>query len=312
VADPQRVLVTGGAGFIGSHLVDAFLERGCDVGVLDNLSSGRRANVAPAATLYEADISDSDAVTRVLGEARPQIVVHEAAHISVSESTRDPAGDAHANIIGTIVLLEACRKANVEHFVFASTGGALYGEPANVPAAETTLILPLSPYGAAKASIETYLKMYKGTWGLSYTALRYANVYGPRQTAEGEAGVIAIFAAKMLAGQSPTIFGTGEDLRDYVYVSDIVSANLLAVDHRLAGSYNVGTAVGTSVNRIADDLARLTGFQGDITHAPERAGDVRRSSLDATLLRTAAGWSPHVPLEKGLERVVEHFRSATP
>ena len=199
--DRRSVLVTGGAGFIGSHVADAFIEQGCDVAVLDNLSSGRAVNVPAAASLFEADLTDAAAVDRVFGDVRPQTVVHQAAHISVSESTRDPVGDAQANIIGTLVLLEASRRANVEHIVFASTGGALYGDPERIPVSETAQVLPLSPYGAAKASVETYLRTYHATWGLSYTALRYANAYGPRQTAGGEAGVVAIFAAKMLAGE---------------------------------------------------------------------------------------------------------------
>ena len=309
MADRQSVLVTGGAGFIGSHVADAFIERGCDVAVLDNLSSGRPANIPAAASLFEADLTDAAAVDRVFGDVRPQIVVHQAAHISVSESTRDPVGDAQANIIGTLVLLEASRRANVEHVVFASTGGALYGDPERIPVSETAQVLPLSPYGAAKASVETYLRTYRATWGLSYTALRYANAYGPRQTAGGEAGVVAIFAAKMLAGETPVIFGDGEDERDYVYVSDVAASNVLAVDHRLQGSYNVGTGVATSVNRIAGELARITGFQGGVTHAPERPGDVRRVALDATRLSAATGWTPRVSLERGLELVVEHFRS---
>ena len=208
--DRRSVLVTGGAGFIGSHVADAFIEQGCDVAVLDNLSSGRAANVPAAASLFEADLTDAAAVDRVFGDVRPQIVLHQAAHISVSESTRDPVGDALANIIGTLVLLEASRRAHVEHIVFASTGGALYGDPERIPVSETAQVLPLSPYGAAKASVETYLRTYRATWGLSYTALRYANAYGPRQTAGGEAGVVAIFAAKMLAGETPVVFGDGE------------------------------------------------------------------------------------------------------
>ena len=305
MADSPRVLVTGGAGFIGSHVADALVERGYLVGVLDSLANGHRANVPAAADFFEADISDAAAVARVFGEFRPQLVSHHAAQISVAASANDPVADAQANVIGSLVVLEACRAHGVDHVVFASTGGALYGDPATVPADEQSIVQPLSPYGAAKASVETYLRTYKATWGLSYTALRYANVYGPRQTADGEAGVIAIFANHLLRGERPTVFGDGEQQRDFVYVGDVTEANLLAIEQRLQGSYNVGTGVGTSVNQIAAALVKLCGYAGIIDHAPERAGEVRRVTLDASLLQRMAGWRAQVSLEAGLGLTVD-------
>ncbi len=303
-----QVLVTGGAGFIGSHVVDALVEREYRVAVLDNLSSGVRANVNARAEFYQGDITDPDTVERVFERVRPQLVDHHAAQISVSESAKDPIFDARTNIVGSLVLLEACRKHGVEHFTFASTGGALYGNPAAIPADEHTPILPLSPYGAAKASVETYLRMYRATWGLHSVALRYANVYGPRQSPHGEAGVVAIFAGKMLAGQDPVIFGSGEQERDFVYVGDVAAANVAAIGARLEGSFNVGTGKGTSVNDVASALAAACGFSRRPMYSPERPGEVQRITLDAQLLTKAVGWEPKIDLQQGLAQVVAHLR----
>ena len=237
---------------------------------------------------------------------------HQAAQISVSESTKDPAGDARTNVVGSLVVLEACRRHGVRHVTFASSGGALYGNAALLPAPETAAIRPLSPYGAAKRAVEVYLGTYQDTWGLKSASLRYANTYGPRQSPDGEAGVIAIFAGKMLAGETPTIFGDGTQERDYVYVGDVVSANLLALERELAGAYNVGTGVGTPVGDIATQLASLCGYAGPVERAAERPGDVARISIDSSLLTGLTGWRAELSMADGLQRVVEHIKAGRP
>ncbi len=308
--DPARVLVTGGAGLIGSHLVDALVERGYETAVLDSLASGSEANLNSKATSYRVDIRDAAGVDQAFAEFRPEAVSHHAAQVSVSASARDPKADADVNIGGSLTILDACLRHGVRHLTFASTGGALYGEPDAVPCDEATPIRPLSPYGAAKAAVEGYLWVYRQTWGLPCVALRYANVYGPRQSSDGEAGVVAIFAARMLRGEAPVVFGTGEALRDYVYVGDVVAANLSAVERGFVGAYNVGTGVTTSVNEIAALVADATGYGGPIEHAPARPGDVERIALDASAFGREAGWRPLMGLREGIERTVAHLRTA--
>lgn len=311
MADPLRVLVTGGAGFIGSHVVDALIERGHAVAIVDSLATGSRDNLNAKAEFHKVSIGDADAFAKVLASFAPTVVDHHAAQISVALSSRDPAADAMTNVVGSLTVLEASRQAGVEHFVFASTGGALYGDPEVVPADEDTLIAPLSPYGAAKASVETYLRMYHDTYGTSYTALRYANVFGPRQTPEGEAGVVAIFTNRMLKGETPVIFGDGEQQRDFVYVGDVARANVEAIERRLQGAYNVGTGVASSVNEVTRELTTACGFAGVVEHAAERAGEVRRVTLDASKLARATGWSADVGLGEGLLLTVAHQKART-
>ena len=306
----KRVLITGGAGFIGSHVVEALLSRGHEVAVLDDFSTGARANVAPGATLYEASIRDVEALERVFSEAKPHRVSHHAAQISVTHSTEDPVADAETNVLGSLALLEACRRHGVEHLTFASTGGALYGEPEQTPCAESHPVRPLSPYGAAKYSVETYMGVYRAVWGLKSVALRYANVYGPRQSHLGEAGVVGIFAGRMLAGREPTIFGDGEQARDFVYVSDVAEANLFSIERGLVGAYNVGTGIATSVNRIAEVLRAECGYEGAIPHAPERPGEVQRIALDSRVFERETGWSARVALHEGLGSTVAHLKHA--
>lgn len=310
MADSGRVLVTGGAGFIGSHVVEALVARGHEVAVLDAVTSGPRANLHPKTTLIQADIRDRDAVDAAFADFRPTMVSHHAAQVSVSASTREPAMDADVNIGGSLAVLEACRRHGVEHLTFASTGGALYGEPGSIPCAEAAPIRPLSPYGAAKAAVEGYLWVYRQTWGLPCVALRYANVYGPRQSPHGEAGVVAIFAAAMLRGEAPTVFGTGEDTRDYVYAADVANANVLAMAARLDGAYNVGTGIETSTNVIARTVADAAGYDGPIEHAQARPGDVSRIALDASAFEEKTGWTPAMALEDGIRATVEHLRDA--
>jgi len=301
----MHAVVTGGAGFIGSHIVDAYLARGWRVTVIDNLSSGERRNLNPRATLREFDIRDPR-LREVILELRPDVVNHHAAQIDLRHSVSDPAFDAEVNVVGSVRLLQASVDAAVKRFIFASTGGAIYGEPLTVPQDETHPAVPLSPYGCAKLSVEHYLEYFRSVHGLSTVALRYANVYGPRQSAKGEAGVIAIFAGRLLRGETVTINGSGEQTRDFVFVEDVVAANVAAAEGAWQGSFNVGTGVETSVNR----LYELMGTAPAI-HAPAKAGEQLRSVLDGRKLRALAGLPPPAELKDGLAATMAWFR-ATP
>lgn len=309
----MRALVTGGAGFIGSHLADALLERGAQVAVLDSLATGRRENVAPGAEFFEADLRDRDAVLQAVGRFRPTHIFHQAAQASVKVSVDDPLLDAHVNVIGGLHLLEAAREAGVKRFVFASTGGALYGEvPDGRAADEGRPLQPKSPYGAGKAAFELYLDVYRQNFGLSYTVLRYANVYGPRQDPFGEAGVVAIFTSRLLRGEPVTLFARknpGDDgcVRDYVYVGDVVAANLLAAEAELDGAFNVGTGVGTTTRQVLAAIEAALGRSAEIMPAPPRPGDLERSVVDASALRRA-GWRPAVSFDEGIRRTVAWFQ----
>lgn len=308
--EQKRVLVTGGAGFIGSHIVDALVERGHAVAVLDDLSTGESSNVNPSATLYRGSLSNPDTLNWVFEEFAPHWVSHHAAQISVTKSADDPIADANINVLGSLRLLEACKAHNVEYFLFASTGGGLYGEPEYMPCDEAHPVKPMAPYGAAKYSVEAYMGVYQRTWGLKAVALRYANVYGPRQNSRGEAGVIAIFADRMLSGKEMVIYGDGNQERDFVYVSDVVDANMLALERQLQGSYNVGTGVGASVNKVADILKKHCNYKADIPHAAPRPGEVQRITLDASLFRKTTKWKPKVTIEKGLAMTADYFKAA--
>ena len=306
---PSRGLVTGGAGFIASHLVDALVERGFHVAVVDDLSSGHREFVNPGAAFYQVDIRDASALARVFEVERPDFVDHHAAQISVVRSVADPVYDAQVNILGSLNVLEMARKYKVKKLVFASTGGALYGEPKKLPCDEEHPIAPLSNYGVAKRAVELYIHVYNQAFGLNYTVLRYANVYGPRQDPLGEAGVVAIFSQRMLKGSLCTIFGSGEQERDFVYVGDIVQANLFALEKGDLGKFNIGSGRGTSVNSIFSLLQGLTSYSKNAEYAPARAGEVSRIYLDNSLARNVLGWRPGVSLEDGLRRTVEYFKS---
>ena len=305
----RHILITGGAGFIGSHIADAFLDRGWRVSVIDNLSTGTRANVDPRATLFEADLRDASTFA-LLDELRPDVVCHQAAQVDVRTSVRDPAADAEINVIASLRLLQKSHDAGVKRFLFASTGGAIYGEPLEVPQSEDHPRMPLSPYGCAKLSVEHYLDYYREVHGLGSVALRYANVYGPRQNAHGEAGVVAIFARKMLRGEDVTINGNGEQTRDYVYVADVVAANCAAIERSLTGAYNVGTGIETSVNELHARLADAAGSTRKAHHGPAKPGEQMRSVLDGRALRELAHLPPPVPLYEGLARTMEWFRKA--
>ena len=306
----KRVLVTGGGGFIASHVVDRLSALGHEVTVFDDLSTGDRANVASGIHLVEGSINDADVLNRLFREFSPQWVSHHAAQVSVAQSAENPLHDANVNVLGSIQLLEACRRHGIEHLTFSSTGGALYGNPDTVPCDEDTVVRPTSPYGGAKSAVEGYLRVYRATWGIKSVALRYANVYGPRQSPHGEAGVVAIFAGKMLAQEQPILFGTGGQQRDFIYVADVVEANLLAMEQQLEGAYNVGTGIGSSVNQVVEALRRACGYTGPLARLPERPGEVQRIALDATRFTQATGWRPKTSLEEGIQQTVDSLRAA--
>jgi UDP-glucose 4-epimerase len=306
----MKVLVTGGAGFIGSHITDQLIASGLEVVVLDNLSSGRRESVHPQARLYEADICEAG-LRAFFEQERFDCIDHHAAQMNVRRSVEDPVFDARVNILGSLNLLQAAVATGVKKFVFASTGGAIYGEQLAFPADETHQTSPLSPYGVAKLAVEKYLAFYAEVYGLAYTALRYANVYGPRQDPHGEAGVVAIFSQRLLAHEPAIINGDGEQTRDFIYVDDVVRANVLAVTTTLCGMYNVGTGTETSVNTLYAYLAKHAGSTLAPCHGPAKAGEQRRSVLDCRKLHNATNWTPTVALDEGLRRTVAYFAEPT-
>jgi UDP-glucose 4-epimerase len=306
----MRVLVTGGAGFIGSHIADAYLAAGHTVGVVDNLSTGSAENLDPRVRFWKADLRDP-ALQSILAEFRPEIVSHHAAQISVSVSARDPRGDAEINILGALNLLEAAVRHQVQRVIFASTGGAMYGEQEALPTAESVFPEPVSPYGVAKHSVERYLHAFQHMHGLRSVVLRYANVYGPRQNPHGEAGVVAIFCRGILDGKTLTVYGDGGQTRDYVYVGDVVRANLLATTAPVEGKIpimNVGTGVETSVNDLVRLLGDAAGSPLRAEHAPPRSGEQRRSALDAALAARVLGWRPATDVRAGLQETLGWFR----
>ena len=307
----MRILVTGGAGFIGSNLVERLLGDGHDVAVLDNLSTGQRDQVPAGAAFYESDLIDADATERCVAEFRPEVVSHHAAQIDVRRSVTDPIFDARTNILGSLALLESCSRHGVRKLIYASTGGAIYGEGRTLPATEDHPINPEAPYGASKHAVEHYLYLWKLLRGLDWTVLRYPNVYGPRQSPHGEAGVNAIFIGLMLAGERPHIYGTGEQVRDYLYVDDVVEANVLALTGAGGEILNLGTGVPTSVNDIVRELNRILGTQLDPIHEPARPGEVQSIYLDASRAQRVMGWTPAVAFAEGLRRTVEWARVAT-
>jgi len=304
----MRVLITGGAGFIGSHTAEHCLAAGHSVVVLDNLSSGKRGSVPLSATFYNLDVRDS-AICEVFKKERPEIVCHLAALTNVRESMQRPLLYADVNVLGSLRLLECCRVAKVRKIIYACTGGAAYGEPHVLPVPEDHSINPLDPYGASKHHVEHYLYLYRQNYDLDFTVLRYANVYGPRQDPSGEAGVVAIFAMKMLTGDQPVINGHGHQLRDYTYVSDVANANLLAFDKGGGRTYNIGTGIGVSVVEMFEKLRVLTGFHGVPEYGPSKPGEVSRIFLDVTRARTELRWSAQTNLADGLCATVNFFRS---
>jgi UDP-glucose 4-epimerase len=305
----MRILVTGGAGFIGSHTVDALVATGShEVSVVDNLSAGKRDQINPGTRFHQADIRDAAEVGRIIGEARPEVIVHFAAQMDVRRSVADPAFDAQVNLVGFLNLMEAARQHGLRRVVFSSTGGAIYGEQDTFPADESHPCRPVSPYGVAKFSTESYLFFYKAQYGIDYAAMRYANVYGPRQDPHGEAGVVAIFCGRLLEDKPVTIFGDGKQTRDYVYVGDVVRANVAAVTASATGPINVGTGIETDVNQLYRALAAAAGSDRPPTYAPARPGEQSRSVIAATRARRELGWSPQVTIEEGLRRTYDFFK----
>lgn len=303
----MRILLTGGAGFIGSHIADAYVEAGHEVLVIDNLSSGKKENVPAAARFVLSDI-ESDTAVEAIRTFRPEVVNHHAAQINVRASVSDPMFDAEVNILGTIRLLEACRKHRVRKFLFASSGGAGYGEQEVFPAGEDHPTRPVSPYGAAKIAAELYLHFYRVQYGLDYTALRYSNVYGPRQDPHGEAGVVAIFCERLLKGQRAIVNGDGGQTRDYVYVGDVVHANVAALRRGGGRSINIGTGIETDVNTLFRMIRGLSGSAQEEIHGPPMEGEQRRSCLENLLAVEELEWYPETSLEEGLALTLAFFR----
>ena len=310
--EKRRVVVTGGAGFIASHVSEAYLARGHEVWIVDDLSSGKRANIPAAAHFVEMDVRDPD-IRNLFREVRPDLVNLHAAQIDVRISVSDPARDAGINVMGLINVAEAALEVGTRRIVFVSSGGVVYGEPDEIPTPEVAPKLPLSPYGVTKLTGEYYLHYYKQIRGLEYVALRYSNVFGPRQDPHGEAGVVAIFCNRLLSGEPLTIFGDGNQTRDYVFVRDVVSANMLASDLDLgdgsgldAYAFNVGTGTGTSVNQLADAAERVADRHPGREHKPARPGELEHSTLNTSRIRSL-GWSPAFTLEQGLRQTYEHI-----
>jgi UDP-glucose 4-epimerase len=305
-----KILVTGGAGFIGSHVVDLFVSKGYEVVIVDDLSTGRASNLNPAAKFYKIDIRDPK-IRDIFEAERPDYVSHHAAQMDVRRSVAQPLFDADVNILGSINLIECAKEFGVKHFVYISSGGAAYGEPEYVPCDEKHPINPICQYGASKHTVEHYLYMYHANYGMNYTVLRYPNVFGPRQDPQGEAGVVAIFTGKMLLGEPLTINGDGEQTRDYVFVGDCAYGNYLAVtcEHE-SGIYNLGWGLPTSVNQIFTNLAAITEYNLPANYGAAKVGETRHIYLDAAKAKKELGWAPTRSLEEGLRETVEYFRTS--
>jgi len=299
-------LVTGGAGFIGSHIVDALVKKNMRVFVVDDLSSGRESNVNPKATFKKCSIASAQMV-EYLKEIKPDVIFHCAAQVNLRNSLIDPPSDAHTNILGTINILHTAASIGVKKVIYSSTGGALYPETAKLPATEAVLPEPSSPYGISKRSAEMYVHYEYQVHGMPYVILRYANVYGPRQNAKGEAGVISIFSENMVNGTPISIFGSGKQTRDYVYVDDVVRANMLAMTRTCLGTYNIGTGKETSVNALFKKLKSLTDYPLQANYAPAIAGEMLRSCLSAKKAKKELGWEPKTALDAGLKKTVKYF-----
>ena len=304
----RTALVTGGAGFIGSHLVDRLLEEDYRVVIVDDLSSGKLKNLNHDAAFHHMSITHPSLID-VFQREKPDLVFHLAAQSSVSRSVKDPILDNEVNVLGTLRLLEASRRVGVDKVIYSSTGGALYGEPVVVPCPDDAPVMPISPYGMSKYMAEQYVDFYSRQYRVSYTTLRYGNVYGPRQDPNGEAGVVAIFISAMLGGQRPRIFGDGNQTRDFVSVDDVVEANLAAIRYGNRRAMNVATGELTSVNELYEILKEITGFRWEAEHGPARIGDVYRISLDCSRAADELNWTPRTSLKDGLTRTVEYMRN---
>jgi UDP-glucose 4-epimerase len=301
-----RVLVTGGAGFIGSTLVDALVASGNEVSVVDDLSRGRRENLNAEAAFHQLDIVD-ERLTDLVASIAPEVVFHEAAQIDVRRSVAEPLLDTRINVLGTVNVLDACARADVRRVVFASSGGTLYGDADILPTPETYPCTPASGYGAAKLAAETYGSVFQQVHGLEFVALRYGNVFGPRQDPHGEAGVVAIFAQRLLGGGEAVINGDGTQTRDYVYVDDVVDANMRAAHGQALGAFNIGTGRQCDVNELYTHIARAAGVDREARHGEAKRGEQRTSCLDASRAAELLGWTPHTALEEGISRTVRWF-----
>lgn len=304
----MRILVTGGAGFIGSHVCDRLLSLGQQVSIVDDLSTGKRENLPAAASFHEVDIR-GDELDAVFEAEKPEAVIHHAAHADVTRSVREPGHDASVNILGSLNLLERCRAHGVRKFVYASTGGALYGEACYIPADEAHPIDPVSPYGVGKYAVEQYLYTYHENHDFHYVVLRYPNVYGPRQDPHGEAGVVAIFSLQLLTGQQPVIFGDGSKTRDYCYVSDIVDANILALNSQRSAVYNLGRGIEVSDLEVFETVCEAVGSKTTPEFAAVRPGEVEHIALDASKAEQDLGWKWKVDLTEGVAKAVEFYRT---
>ncbi|WP_245628965.1 NAD-dependent epimerase/dehydratase family protein [Alicyclobacillus shizuokensis] len=305
-----KVLVTGGAGFIGSNVVDALVASGHEVAVLDNLSTGRREHVPSRVTFYQADLAGDD-LDAIVAAERPQVVIHHAAQISVPLSVADPVWDATVNILGTLRLLQACLHAGVAKLIYASSA-AVYGNPAYLPVDERHPIRPISPYGASKYAPELYIRMFAESVGMRHTILRYANVYGIRQDPQGEGGVVSVFVDCLLSGRRPVVFGDGEQTRDFIYVKDVAAANVAALTAGDGGTFNIGRNERTSVNQLLRTMSEVLGRELEPEHAPPRPGDIRHSSLANEAARAGLGWEPRYTLAAGLAETLDYYQRQGP
>ena len=304
----MRILVSGGAGFIASHVSDRFLELGHQVAIVDNLSTGKRQNLPPSATFYEVDVRDDAGLDAVFAEVRPEVVCHHAAQMDVRRSVTDPIYDAQVNVLGSLNMLECCRRHGTRKVIYAGTGGAMFGEADYLPVDESHAVMPISPYGVSKHTVEHYLYTYSVNAGLDFTVLRYPNVYGPRQDPHGEAGVVAIFSLQLLAGTRPTIFGDGTKTRDYCFVADIVAANELALEGGGGGLYNLGRGTEVSDREVFEAVRWAVGVDMEPEYAPVRSGEVEHIALDASLARRELGWEWKIDLADGVARAVAFYR----
>ena len=309
MTDGIKALVTGGAGFIGSHMVDRLLELEYKVVVMDDLSSGKIKNLNSGAVFHHTDITQT-AMGEIIQREQPDLVFHMAAQTSVTKSTKNPIDDTNTNVIGTMRVLEASRRVGVEKVIYSCTGGALYGDPDKIPCMDDTVPVPVSPYGMSKWIAEQYLEYYYRQYRLNFTSLRYGNVYGPRQDPHGEAGVIAIFCQAMLDGKQPQIFGDGTQQRDFISVSDVVDANIAAIDRGDGMTINIATAEATTVTKIFEMLRSIIGYKWDPLHEPQRTGEVYQIALDWSRAAKELDWSPKISLEEGLQMTVDYFKKA--
>jgi UDP-glucose 4-epimerase len=303
-----RTLVTGGAGFIGSHVAECLLAKGHQVVIVDNLSTGNKENLPRGATFHHLDICQTEFAGLIL-DYKPEVIVHLAAQIDVRKSVANPVEDADINVLGTIRLAQAASEVGTKKIVFSSTGGAIYGEQDVFPADEQHPCRPVSAYGTSKLCAEKFLEYFSRSGGPSCVSLRYSNVYGPRQDPLGEAGVVAIFIRSMLAKEQPVIYGDGKQTRDFIYVKDVAQANLLAVESLVEGVYNIGSGQELTINALAEMLAKQTGFDGRIEYGPRKPGEQLRSVIDSSLAQRSLDWKACVPLEKGIEETVDYFKS---